>query len=110
MTDQGVPFGTAQYPIYFNEPSGTYFRAGHERFQEEWDSETGTWNNVFGTVEGKEKVWDGVPFTGSWSCPRASRPRSWATPDGSVLTTSRKPGETVQVAKVQMAGASSRRC
>jgi 2'-5' RNA ligase len=104
MTDQGIPFGTAQYPIYFNEPSGTYFRAGHSGL-EEWDSEGGTWNGVFGTVADKEKVWDGVPFTGQLELP-AGFPEKFLgnNPTDQILSYKPKPGETLQVAKVNVPG------
>jgi 2'-5' RNA ligase len=103
MTDQGVPFGTAVYPIYFNEPSGTYFRAGHSGLQE-WDSEGGTWNNVFGTVEGKEKVWDGVPFYGSLEIPEGFPDKIMADPEGTAINYKPQPGETIQAAKVAVGG------
>jgi 2'-5' RNA ligase len=97
MTDQGIPFGTAGYPIYFNEPSGTYFRQGSAGLQE-WDAEGGTWNNVFGTVEGKQKVWDGVPFTGQLKVPDTMPGSFLGESYGNPLDYQPEPGELVQAA------------
>jgi hypothetical protein len=67
MTDQGIPFGTAGYPIYFNEPSGTYFRralrsSGVGRRGRDLEQR-------LRHGRGQEKVWDGVPFTGQLKVP-----------------------------------------
>jgi hypothetical protein len=97
MTDQGVPFGSAQYPIYFNEPSGTYFRAAHHGL-EEWNADDGTWNQVFGTVEGKTKVWEGVPFTGQLKVPDTMPGSFLGESYGNPLDYQPEPGELVQAA------------
>lgn len=104
MTDAGIPFGTAAYPIYFNEPSGTYFRQGPTGSLQEWDDTAGAWNNVFGGVEDKTKVWDGVPFEGELAIPSGFPDKVMADIHGNAITYKPKPGETIQAAKVDIGG------
>src|SRR5207237_8525341 len=56
MTDQGIPFGTAQYPIHFNEGSGTYLRQGPDGQKQEWDTASGSWNDLYGSLAGYPKL------------------------------------------------------
>jgi 2'-5' RNA ligase len=99
MAEQGVPFGTAQYPIYWNEGSGTFLRQGTIGSKEEWNAETSTWNPIFGSVEGYPKVWDGVPFEGSLPWPEGTAELLPGAKDYKP-----KPGEVVWYSKLKSTG------
>lgn len=109
MTDAGIPFGTAQYPIYYGAQSETFFRAAHSGM-EEWDPEGGVWNKVGGSVAEKTKVWDGVPFTGTLKAPEGFQDSTIGITAGLTWALENykpKPGETIQVVKMpQLSGKS----
>jgi hypothetical protein len=95
MSQQGLDAGKAQYPIFYNGPSGTYVRNGPSGQMEEFNPQDGTWNPIFGTTVGLTKVWDGAAFTGTLDTPEGE----YLWPD----TTGYQPKPGEAVASVQMA-------
>src|SRR5205085_5836112 len=82
------------------EGSGTYLRQGPDGQKQEWDPESGTWNDIYGSVAGYPKVWDGVPFEGKLTLPEGFPTQVLADPDGTAIDYKPLPGETIQAAKV----------
>jgi 2'-5' RNA ligase len=71
MTDQGVPFGTAGYPIYFNPTDSSYYRQGPNGV-EGWENGAWTTDPDHTSVSSFEKVWDGAPFEGKLGVPEGT--------------------------------------
>ncbi|HEX8321629.1 2'-5' RNA ligase family protein [Longimicrobium sp.] len=70
MSDQGIDFGNAQYPIYASG-SGGYYRIGPNGGQV-WNAAQLEWESSSTTVTGMDKVWDGKPFEGKLKIPEGT--------------------------------------
>jgi len=94
MTNAGIPFGKAQYPI-FVDGKGSYFRNGPTGL-EWWNDIDGTWTTspAGGTAAGMEKVWDGVPFEGELNVPADADLSLFGV---ETATYKPKPGEAVAI-------------
>lgn len=102
MTEQGLTFGTAQYPIFFNAADSSYYRSGPNGV-EGWID--GKWEaDASLSVVGMDKVWDGAPFQGALVIPENTDLTLYGAGAANYKP---KPGEAVAIVTLASGNASA---